>query len=178
MIDSKVADRYAKALLLFSQHSNQVDLVLKDLLYIQDVLNNSQEFYLFTVNPIIRPFKKIAIFNELFKNKISDITFGFLIFLIKKNRESVLKTLIYCFIEQYNELMGRIHVDITSANDLNEQLKVAICDKLQKWTGKEILPRFFIDKSIIGGFQVKFGDYFYDASVKKQLNKLYTEISN
>ncbi|OGU60432.1 MAG: ATP synthase F1 subunit delta [Ignavibacteria bacterium GWF2_33_9] len=177
MIETKVADRYAKALLIFAQESNSIDIVLKDLEYIAELMNTIPELNSMVQNPIIRPTKKIVIVTEIFKGNINNITFEFLILLIKKGRIDVLKILINRFIDQYNQVKGRIQVDITSATNLTENLQNSICDKLHIWTGKEILPRFFINKSIIGGFQVKFADYFYDASVKKQLNNLLTEIS-
>jgi F-type H+-transporting ATPase subunit delta len=177
MTETKVADRYAKALLLFVQETNSTDIVLKDLEFILESLNNSPEFYLFTTNPIIRPHKKIEIFNEMFKNQISEITLGFIILLTKKNREGVLKFLIYSFIDQYNELNNRVRVDIVSGKELSNEIQNTICDKLHKFTGKTILPKFNVDSRIIGGFQARFADYFYDASIKKQLENLLTEFS-
>lgn len=177
MIETKVADRYAKALLLFAQENNKTDIVLKDLEFVLDALRKSPELYLFTTNPIIRPHKKIEIFNEIFKGKISEVTLGFIILLVKKNREASLKLLISCFRDQYNVINNRIHVEIVSAKELNERTQNQLCEKLTQITGKTILPRFQTDSRIIGGFQVKFADYFYDASVKKQLNNLLTEFS-
>jgi F-type H+-transporting ATPase subunit delta len=178
MTETKVANRYAKALLLFAKETNSTDTVLKDLEFILDSLNKSSELYLFTTNPIIRPYKKIQVFNELFKGKISEVTLTFLLFLIQKNRERVLKLLIFRYQEQYNELNNKIRADIYSAQELNENVQKQIAEKLFKSTGKIILPTFHIDTKIIGGFQVKFADYFFDSSIKKQLNNLLTEFSN
>lgn len=177
MTEIKVAERYAKALLIYSKEYNNTDLVMNDMEFIQNILNSSKEFALFIQNPILRPNKKIAILNEILKNKISDTTLAFIELLVHKNREAVLKLLVDSFRELYYEFKNKIHVDIISAQELSDELKSNIFSRIKVLTDKEILPHYNIDSSIIGGFQIKFADYFYDASIRKHLENMKNELS-
>lgn len=178
MTNNKVAFRYAKAILLLAQEIKQTDLILQDFEFIHNMLQNSKEFYALTQNPIIRPSKKVVIFNELFKDKISDFTLKFLILVVNKNRDKLLKSIITSYFDQYNELNNRLQIQVYTAKELNQEIKNSIISKVNEWTGKTILPEFSIDSKIIGGIQIKFSDYFYDASIRSQLENLYLELAS
>jgi F-type H+-transporting ATPase subunit delta len=176
MTNNKVAFRYAKAILLLAQETKQTEIILQDFEFINNLLINSKDFYAFTQNPIIRPSKKVIIINELFKGKISDLTLKFLVLVINKNRDRLLKSIITSYKDQYNEINNRLEIEIFTAKELNQNVQSSILAKVQDWTGKIILPKFTIDSKIIGGIQIKFSDYFYDASIKNQLENLYIKL--
>ncbi len=178
MVNDKVASRYAKALLNIAKEFDSTKIVLDELENISGLLNTSKDFYLLTQSPVIRPSKKLAIFNEILKDKVSDLTFKFMELLIKKGREAHIKAIIISYKEQYNELNNLLEVQISTAKELSQLLKEAIVGKVNQLTGKTILPEFKQDAAIIGGVQIKFADFFFDASIKKQLSDLFDEIAN
>ena len=66
MKGSKIAGRYATALLELSIEQNKVDQVLADMKYLLEVNNETRDFQLLLDSPIVKGDKKIAIFEELF----------------------------------------------------------------------------------------------------------------
>ena len=65
---------------------------------------------------------------------------------------------------------------IVSFFSLTEVQKEQIRKKLETAAGLEISLREIIDKSLLGGFKIKLGDWIYDASLKGSLEKLKNDL--
>ncbi len=176
MIDNKIATRYAKALLTIANEQKITEKVYQDINFIYNTLEISNDLFLLTKNPIIKPDKKYKIFNELFKNKVNDVTFAFLNLLIKKGREKVLKSICIKFFDLYNEQNNRLTVEITTAKPTKPEIKQIIESKLAEWSGKQIIAKYKVRPELIGGFQAHFDDYIYDASIQQKLLSLKDEL--
>ena len=61
---------------------------------------------------------------------------------------------------------------------MGNKLELKIRNKLKTFSDSKISLTKIIDKSIIGGFILRVGDYQYDASVSHQLNKLKNKFQN
>lgn len=177
MIDNKIAHRYAKALILIANEQKVTDVVYQDIDLIYNLIESSNEFFLLTKNPIIKPEKKSKIFSEIFKEKVSSTTFFFLNLLIKKGREKILKNICLNFIDLYNEQNNKISIEITTAKEATTEIKELIESKLSDWTGKEVIAKYKVNPQLIGGFQAKFDDYIYDASIQQKLQLLKNELT-
>jgi F-type H+-transporting ATPase subunit delta len=177
MTEKRIAQRYAKALFLIAEEGKTMDTMHQDIVYIQNVLHTSNELSLLLKNPIINPAKKIKIINAIFDKNVQDIVIKFLVFIIKKGRGNLLPYIITEFLAMYNEAYNLIEVEIISAHQLNEKAKNEIIATVAKWINKEVIPIFQVNPKIIGGIQLKFEDYLYDASLKKQLETLNNILS-
>ena len=78
MKDLKVSNRYAKALLELAVETNNLEDCCSDMNTILTVCQDSKEFYLLLKSPIIKTDKKIVIMEEVFSNKLSELTTGFI----------------------------------------------------------------------------------------------------
>lgn len=178
MTEHRIAQRYAKALFMIATEEQSMESMHRDILYIQSVLHHSRELSLLLKNPIINPNKKIRILTEIFGKNVEDIIIKFLVLIVKKNREIILPNIISEFIAMYNEANNLIEVEIISAYTLTEQSKQEILESISNRIKKTVIPKYNINPKIIGGIQLKFGDYLYDASLKKQLAILNSILSN
>ena len=178
MTEKRISQRYAKALFLIAQEEKTMETIYNDVLYIQKVLKSSRALRLMLNNPIISPYKKIRVFNDIFKESVQPITLRFLVFLVEKNREDLLSNIILEFIDMYNTLNNLLEVEIVSAIELNDAIRKEVISNVANMTNKTILPKFIINPKIIGGIQLKFDDYLYDASLKKQLENLNYILTN
>lgn len=172
MLHSRVASRYASALLGAARQANMLDAVRKDIDLLKLSVSVSRELVNFLKSPIISADKKTGAFKNMFESQVSALTMNFLLLLVEKTREAELPQIIVSFNEQYNALQGIVEAHISSAIELDEQQKQAILDKVRRYTGKTIVPDYRIDPSLIGGFQVRIGDSIMDGSVKQQIENL------
>ncbi len=172
MAHSRVASRYAAALLGTARQSDMLDAVRKDIDLLKLSVAVSRELVSFLKSPIISADRKIAAFKGMFDGRISVLTMNFLLLLTEKGREAELPRILLSFDEQYNEFRGIVEAHISSAIELDEPQKQAILDKIRRFTGKAVVPDYRLDPSLIGGFQVRIGDSIMDGSVKYQIENL------
>ena len=68
-------------------------------------------------------------------------------------------------------------VSVTSAFPLSEEQEKTLVEVLRKIVNAyEIKLVTDVDKSLLGGFQIKFGSYIIDASLKAQLRQLADQL--
>lgn len=177
MTDNRIATRYANALILIANDQQLTNIVYQDMKFIFNTLEEANDLLLLTKNPIIKPDKKIKIFNELFKDKVNQLTYSFLGLLVKKGREKILHSICVSFFALYNEQNNKVLVEIATAREANAEIKQLIESKLSQWTGKEVIANYKVKPDLIGGFQARFSDYIYDASIRQRLQSLKDELT-
>jgi len=77
----------------------------------------------------------------------------------------------------WNKEFRVIEAVISSFSSLNKNTEALLRDYIQKVSGaQEIETTFTIDKSILGGVVIKYGDRIFDAGLKSRLEKLKEKI--
>jgi F-type H+-transporting ATPase subunit delta len=82
------------------------------------------------------------------------------------------------FQEALNELLGVVQADITTAFEVDNDIKTQLEEKLQGLTGKKVLLKFGISPPLIGGVITRIGDTIYDGSVQQQLELMKNRLSS
>ncbi|MDB4516250.1 ATP synthase F1 subunit delta [Crocinitomicaceae bacterium] len=171
MKSTKVAARYAKALLELAIENKKVDSVAGDMHFLLQTNNETKDFELLISSPIIQADKKISVFKMIFE-QFEDITLSFLELLTNNGREAYLPVIAVEFEAQVKAYKGIVPITLVSAIPLEASTKEAILAKVRGSVKGTLEVTEEIDPSIIGGFMVKMGDTRIDASVSSQLNKL------
>lgn len=171
MNSSKVASRYAKALLDLAIEQNAVDTVLANMQTLAVTVKESRDFELLLASPVVNASKKISIFNEIFGSfeKISKL---FIELITKKGREMHLGEIAEAYMAQVNTHKGITPITIVSAVQLDEATKNTIIAKVKGIVSGELAITEKVDPTIIGGFIVRMDDKQIDASVASKLGQL------
>jgi len=177
MKNPKLSDRYAKALYEFSLENNNLEAIYQDIIFIKSVFHDNRNLFVVIESPVIFPDKKMKIFSEIFKDKISEISFGFLKLLIMKKREPALLQICDEFIKFYYKHHNIKIAWITTAQELEESLVLKIKKILEEQAHATIEIQLKIDPAIVGGFIVKIDDFVVDASILSKINQLKREFS-
>lgn len=172
MKNTRVARRYAAALMSSAAGDTSVDALSRDLDLIGGTLAASRELRLLVASPVVRPEKKGEIFAALFGKKISKETQAFLDLLIKKQREEHLSAIITEFNALCDLRRGIVNVHVTSASDLSSAQEKSLRKELGRITGKDVRLSTAVDATIRGGLVVRVGDTVLDASLRRQLEIL------
>lgn len=172
MIDFKVSSKYAAALLDISEDKKNLDIISEDMELIYNVIESNKNLIRLLENPVVKPEVKSSILTEIFKSKISNDSLEFINFVVDKNRENFLVSIIKRFLELRDEKLGIVYVVVKTPFEFNDDQKNQLKNKLENLTNKKIRFKFQIDKDIIGGFIAKAGDTVYDASINHQLDLL------
>jgi F-type H+-transporting ATPase subunit delta len=174
---TRIANRYASALMNQAKADGTLETVSKDFQVIMNAVNASDEFVAVLNSPVIRHIAKVSIFKEMFASNISQLMMNFLILLAEKHRESIIPDIFSSFTDLYNEEKKLVPVRFTSAVEIDEALRNKLIESIAKRTGKTVLPTFSVDPALKGGVTIRIADTMIDASLRHQLDILYTELT-
>lgn len=171
MPSPRLAGRYAKSLIDLAIEKNQLDVVYKDMVFLQAICKSSRDFINLLKSPIIQADKKEKILETITDKKISVITASFNKLLVQKGREMYLPEIISAFIQQYKDHKGIYTVKLTTAVPVGDEVKKSIVNKIKSGTSmQQIELNTEVKEEIIGGFILEVGDKLVDASVLYDLN--------
>ena len=175
MLDSIIAERYAKSLFELAQESGKLEKVKNDMDLILDLMNTSAEFRHLLVSPVVRPDKKIGVLDAIFNGKVDELSQKFYRLIAGKRREKFLGGIARAFIEKYKEYNKIVTIEIRTVSPLSESMRNQIISLLEKRREIKVDLIETIDKSLIGGFIVSTGNVRYDASLMTSIKKLKKE---
>ncbi len=164
--------RYASALLSAAEEGNFLDLIVRELQVIKEVLENSRDLVHALRSPLVKGDKKIHILEEVFRDSIGEKMFLFLKLVARKKRAGLLPEIIDEFQILLDEKRGVINVEITSAVKLSDEQSEELMTRLAVFTGKKIRAKMLLNDQFIGGVAIKIGDTIYDGTISHQLQLL------
>src|ERR1700722_17806596 len=129
--NSRLAARYAKAILDLAVEKGQLEPVYKDMVFISVICRSSRDLVNLLQSPIIKSGKKRQILEAITTGRISPMTTAFNALLMSKEREAYLPEIAAAFEEQYKKYKGIQTVKLTTAIPITEDLKQAILDKIR-----------------------------------------------
>jgi len=171
MKGSKVAARYAQALLEIAEEQQKTDAAVSDMRDLYGTVDNNREFELFLKNPIIKSDKKIAILEKIFEH-FDEVSMSFIRLITKNGRESLLPAIAHEFDGRVKSVRGIVPITLTSAVALDASVKDTIVKKLSAQVQGKLEIEERIDEKLIGGFTVRMGDIQIDASILRQFKEM------
>ena len=177
MINTRAANRYAKAFLSITKSKDDLTIMFKDMSSVKKAFEQSQELKLFIDSKVIKDNDKVETLKKVFPD-LSAYSTNLLDHIMNSGRIDLYDDVAKCFVELYNEKMGNQNVILISASKLSHDILKEIKSKVKSLTSKTVYLTNKVDKNLIGGFILKVGDKQYDASFKQQLKNLEHEFFN
>lgn len=177
MANTRVASRYAKALLGLASERGNIDVVEKELKLILSLVESSREFELLLISPVVKSDKKKKILDIIFKEGLTDITFGFIKLLVSKGREGLIPEIISEAIAQIRISKNIQAATVKTATPLGDDSRKKILAQVAKLHSGDIELTETIDPSLLGGFILRMDDKEIDASIKRQINTLRRKLT-
>ena len=167
---SQTADRYAKAFFELAREENCLEPVQNSLTELRDIILAQNDFRLFLCNPLLAYEERHAVLKALFEEKLPELSYRFLLFITFKNRLSILKEIIESFDQLYLASTKHLRAYVTTALPIDEPDKVIFNQRLGEKFKQEMLTKWKLDPSLIGGFRIFIRGNMYDYSFKNQLD--------
>ncbi len=175
--DQQVAKVYAEALLNSAEEKQLVGDIKEELReFTENVFREEPQFEQFLASDAIGEEKKVQVLEKVFKDKTSELFFGFLIVLAKNNRLALLQPIYQAVIDLDNKRNRRIPVKVRSAVPLPEDQQERLLKQLREGFKLEPLLESLVEPDLLGGLIVQVGDYVFDASVKGELQKIRKQL--
>ena len=174
---TRVAHRYAQALLDLSTEQNVVDKVNADMLQLSNICK-AQDFANLLSSPIVDSKKKSEIFNAIFGSKMEKMSLDLMDLVLKNSREAILPQITNGFVSLYKKKNNILDVTVISPTTLDKATKDLIISKIKASFDATIELIEKVDASLIGGFIVRIDDKQIDASIASQLSNLKNILLN
>ncbi len=173
MSSSRVAGRYAQALIEMAHEENAFDSVVDDIETIGSAIKGSSDLRNLLASPIIDVRKKEHLLREIFGGKIGTIVDRFVSLLTLKGRASQLQGIVEAFHHLLDEKRNVMPATITTAVEMADEQKQRVEEQIAQLTGHSVRAEYVVDPAIIGGFRARFKDQMIDATVRHQLDRLH-----
>ncbi len=169
--------RYAQVLLETLTKAQQAT-VSKDVARFQTFWREHFKALRILFSPQVTQKQRLGTFYQV--SKSLDLTpplASFLAFVAAKKRLKDLDGILTAFINLYNQATGLLDVNVTTAIALDKHQEKALQDSLQQMTGKIIQMKARIDPDILGGVNLRYGSFCFDATVRTRLDKIQRLLS-
>ncbi|WP_378951065.1 ATP synthase F1 subunit delta [Pelosinus sp. sgz500959] len=178
MLANQLAIKYAQAIFELAAEKNLLDQVETELTMIESQINTYSDLSTLIYHPRVLAQAKKETISKIFGQEVVDFVLKFLMLLVDKRRETILPGIIREYVKLANVARNIVEAQVTTAMPLESDQQTALINKLGLVTGKKIILKTQIDKTIIGGVIVKIGDKLIDGSVVRQLETLKNTLLN
>ena len=174
---SKVAKRYAKALLDYSIEKHEEDNFFQEISSLVEVVRENPDLRALLHSPIVRMEIKHKVLQEVFSQR-SPMLNLLIEVLVENKRVSDLYDIAREYVIQYNRYKGKTTAYLTTATELPETLKEQFVQKAIALSGgKKITLETRVEPQLIGGFILRIDDLQYNASIAHKLYGIREQLS-
>lgn len=177
MGNSRVALRYAKAILNLAADQKATENVERDMRSILGAISENKELQEMLASPVIPGDVKKNVLAEVFPGNHA-LSVGLLNLLVDNKRIAALNEVALKYIILHEQMKGRDVAYVTTAVPMDANLEKKVLQQVAAITGKEVTVENKVDASILGGFILRVGDLQYDASIANTLGNLKREFTN
>lgn len=173
MSAEKITHRYSAALLSLTQGQTDVqDKIISDLAAIAQ-LYDEKAIRKIIASPIVNPELLQSVFHNVTDQlKSSDVLKRFLGTLIESKRTALLPEIAQDFKRQVQKSRGIVDAVVTAAVALNDSEVKDIRTKLEGMLSKRVNLIQNVDKSILGGFEIRIENSVLDMTLKTKLEHM------
>ncbi len=176
MLHTRTTRRYAKVLFNMAKETGQVENVRKDLAGLRELTRKTPDLAAFLTNYLVPSEPRLATLKALFEQRVSALTYRFLMYLEEEKRMRLLDPTTDFFNELCDRERGVVKAKVTAARPLAAEQLDALRKQLEGKFQKEISTETAVDPALLGGFTVQIGDVIYNSSTAHQLEAFKQKI--
>lgn len=177
---SAAASRYARALVdvvLEPRSALQPDVAVAQLREIEQMFAQSAELRNAMATPSIQPSQKRGSVGKILDEiSVSPLIRNFIFVVVDHKRAALLPEIRESFETLIDQRMGFVQANVTSAAPLNPRQNSELESELSRVAGKQVILKFSVDPSLLGGVVARIGSTVYDGSIRGQLQQMRREL--
>lgn len=175
---AKLVDKtYGDALFELATEKGQTDIYFSECQDILQIIRDNEELLKLLTHPKIAKEEKVKVIENVFKGRVNDDITGFLVLIVKKDRQAELTEILSYFIDRVKEYKKIGVAYVTTAVEIDEARKKSVVSKLTATTDYESFEmNYSVDKDIIGGMIIRIGDRVVDSSIRSKIESMANEL--
>ena len=170
--------KYALALFELATEENSLEAICDEVKLLKQILDENSEYIKALSVPTLNFLEKAKSFDEVFKGKLLDTVYNFMMVLIEKNRIKSYSFIADEFVRLYNDKFGIVEITAITAKPLSDELKTKLIEKLEKVSSKRITLIEKVDSTILGGIMLSYNNTQIDASISTKLDAMRSKINS
>ena len=148
-----------------------------ELVAVKSAVDDTEGFVKLMNTPTVSNEEKLSVIKDVFGGKLSRCVYNFLCVVTKGRRWDRFDKICSAFSELCNEKLGIAEITVTTAFPLTPAQKEQVKKKMSEVIGKTVVMSEKLDKSLVGGIIVDYGDTRIDGSIKTRLEGLKESFS-
>lgn len=171
-----ISVRYARALLKASNQEKQSEQVYADMQTLAAEYINVPELSVTIANPMLSEEQKETLLVAATGSTKCDLTRRFIQLVLKEGRAGIMQFIANSFVTQYREQNNLIQAKLSTAAALSPETESKLRKLVESKTNGKVEFKTSVDDELIGGFVLEYDTYRLDASVKRQLSTILSNL--
>jgi F-type H+-transporting ATPase subunit delta len=167
--ESSVPRNYAQALFESGQKSGAGERYGQVLDALAGAIEADERLRIALESPRVPRSVKEEILRKALTGRAPEGFVRFIGSVVRRGRQSLLPAISRAYQNLMDVQLNRVHAGITLARKPDRKLEEQIRERLAAILGKEVVPHFREDPSLIGGMLVRVEDRVMDGSVRRQM---------
>jgi F-type H+-transporting ATPase subunit delta len=179
-VATAAAKRYARAVFELATDEGQVAEWGRRLGAVRDLLSDPKVAAVLT-NPTIPVSLRMELISAAPHGRFTGLdpeATNLARLLIESNRVAQVRGVVEEFETLADAAAGRVRATVTTAVELAPAERDRVADQLSERLGKEVRITLVVDKRILGGLKLQYGDRLIDASVATKLQQLRRQLAD
>ena len=173
LLSMGIAEPYAQALMSVAQSHDLTEQFGESFRSLESLLEQSQEFRDFVMNPVIKAESKKSVLQQVMGNDVNPYLLNFLMLLVDKRRIVFLPEIATQYLELLRKLNQTVLAEVTATKELSEAQTQAVIERVKSMTdARDVEIKTSINPDLIGGVIIKVGSQVIDASLRGQLRRI------
>src|SRR5215210_5370405 len=170
---SRIARRYAEAIVDVAIAHKQVEQVEDELRSLGELVGSNRELYQVFASPIISLANKRRVLDAIIERaRPSQIVANLLRVMLSHYRLHHINAVYEQFRREMNERRGVVSAEVVTAQPIGPSERDTLSRRLAEMTGKQVELQFKTDPALIGGTVTRVGSVVYDGSIRTQLQEI------
>lgn len=172
MRNATVARNYAEALLAMAQRHDVVERCGELIDGVAGVLVADPKLQGIFMSPRIAKAAKQRLIEQALKDVAPAPFVRFLQAIVQRGRQGMISEIAAEYERLVDTHLNRVHAVVSTAHPADDELRVAITQRLTTVFGKTVRAHFRTEPALVGGVVVRSGDWVFDGSLRRRLKLL------
>jgi F-type H+-transporting ATPase subunit delta len=173
MREPTIARNYAETLLELAQKIGGDLRVWGDMIdNVANAVESDRRLRVFLESPRVSATQKNEIIQKAYGAVFPRTFVRFLQALVNHRRQMLIPVIAHEYHDLVDRVEGRVHASVTVAREADDSDRELVASQLSRALGKQVVPHFHVNPSILGGVVVRVGDTVLDGSVRRRLSTL------
>ena len=172
MREPTIAKNYAETLLELAQRSGDLRAWGDMLDSIAEAMESDKRLRMFLESPRVSAQKKNEVMQKAYGAQLPRNFLRFLQALVTNRRQMLIPEIAHAYHDLVDQVEGRVHASVTVAREADDADRHLVVTQLSRVLGKQVVPHFHVNPSILGGVIVRVGDTVLDGSIRRRLATL------